>query len=107
MTSNSIHCEVCQKDTRHIKLPLNEVMRELADPGAVTKMILRVKSLLGALASKSNRETYKCIRCRSYLLPHLGKSHFYAIDHDFQPWHVVQRSPKMLRQVREKYNPNL
>lgn len=99
---SSYHCEVCQKDTRHIKLPLDDVMRELADPGAVARMTLRVKSLLGA-----NREAYKCTGCRSYLMPHLGKNHCYAIDHEFQPWHVVQRSPKMLKEVREKYNPNV
>lgn len=105
--TNSYHCEVCQKNTRHIKLALDDVMRELPDPGPVNRMILKVKSRLGALTSKSNREAYKCTRCRSYLMPHLGNHHCYAIEHDFQPWHVVQRNPRMLKLVREKYNPNL
>lgn len=104
---SSYHCEVCKKDTRHIKSPLNDVMREMAGSGAVARMVFRVRSLLGRLASRANHEAYKCTRCRSYLIPHLGKNHCYVIDHDFQPWYVVQRSPKMLRYVRETYNPNL
>ena len=107
MTSNSFHCEVCQKDTRHTQLSFDDVMRELGDPGVVNRMMLKMKSFLGALASKSKRETYKCTRCRSYLLPHLGNNHHFPIDHEFQPWHVVQRNPRMLKHVREKYNPNL
>lgn len=115
MASKSIgsyHCEVCQKETRHMKLDFADVMREIADPaaekrGAGTMSALRVKSFLGSLASMGKRDAYKCIRCRSYLIPHLGKNHCYAIDNDFQPWYVVQRNPKMLKEVREKYNPNL
>lgn len=105
MASKSIksyHCEVCQKDTRHMILPLNDVMREIADTG-MKKAVARVKSLVGA----ANGEAYRCTGCRSYLIPPLGKNHCYAIDHDFQPWDVVRRSPKMLREVREKYNPNV
>lgn len=106
----SYHCEVCQKDTRHMKFPLEDVMRQVAEPGkekaaATMRSILKTKSLTGAVASIANRAAYKCTRCRSYLIPHLGKEHYYAIDDEFQPWHVVRRNPQMLREVREKYNP--
>lgn len=104
---NSYHCEVCQKATRHFKVPFDDVMREIGDPGALSKMTHKMKSLFGSLSSRTKPETYKCIGCRSFLMPHLGTEHRYAIAHEFQPWHVVQRSPEMLREVREKYNPNL
>lgn len=97
----SYHCEVCQKETRHIKVPLDDVMREIADTG-VKKAVVKVKSLMGV----TNREAYRCTKCRSYLIPHMGKEHRYAIGHDFQPWDAVKRNPKMLREVREKYYPN-